>query len=148
MFNNALGFDQFSISDNQAQQQQMSPHHSPALLPQQQSLPPFTAENNFGMSAMSDQIGGQNNMNFFNQSQEAFPSLSQQRNGLNDFGHADQMSPPEISIDYAPPSKQPSFEPTRGFDGVNALSPPDRCKLPSFSVKTTFTDHAQHSAIV
>ncbi|KAF2229364.1 hypothetical protein EV356DRAFT_537317 [Viridothelium virens] len=125
MFNNALSFDQFSLSDSQTQPPHISPHHSPALMPQQQPLPPFTAGNDFGMSAMNDQMSGQNNLGFFAQSQEAFPALNQ-RNGLNDIGQADQMSPPEISIDYAPPSKQPSFEPNRTFDGVNALSPPDR----------------------
>lgn len=130
MFNNALGFDSFSLSDNQTQPQHISPHHSPALMPQQQSLPPFTAENNFGMTAMNDEVSGPNNMNFFNQSQEAFPSLNQQRNGMNDIGQADQMSPPEISIHYAPPPNQASFEPARNFDGVNALSPPDRCEMP------------------
>ena len=148
LFNNALGFDSFSLSDNQNQPQHISPHHSPALMPQQQSLPPFTAENNFGMSVMSDEVSGPNSMNFYSQGQEAFPSLNQQRNGMNDIGQADQMSPPEISIHYAPPPNQTNFEPTRNFDGVNALSPPDRCKLSSSSIGYPLLTVLQHNATV
>ncbi|KAI9706318.1 MAG: DNA-binding transcription factor [Bogoriella megaspora] len=127
MFNNALGFEQFSLSDNQTQPQHISPHHSPALIPQQQPLPPYTAENDFGMSVMNDQMSAPNNIGFYPPTQESFPPLNH-RNGSNEFGQADQMSPPEISIEFAPPSKQPSFEPMRNFDGQNALSPPDRAQ--------------------
>jgi len=56
---------------------------------------------------------------------EAFPSLNQ--HGV-DFGLADPMSPPEINIDFAPPSRQASFEPPKSEHQADALSPPDRSR--------------------
>lgn len=60
-----------------------------------------------------------------NQGTEAFPSLGQE------FGQADTMSPPEINIDFAPPSRQASFEPPKPGNHADALSPPERCKYPT-----------------
>ena len=145
-FNDGLGLQQFSLNENPQQQQQMpqsyhspghSPHISPRLVPQQQALPPFTAENNFGLNAtMNGQFGQQpTNLEMFPGSgQEAFPSLQSQHSPGGELGNADQMSPPEINIDYAPPTDmRGSARP--GNDG-EALSPPMRSKLKSFDVNS------------
>lgn len=119
-------FDHFNLNDGT----HISPGHSPAisprLIPQQQSLPQFMP-GSFGLeSNMNNQFGQQQGMGAYqNQGTEAFPSL-------NDLGQADTMSPPEINIDFAPPSRQASFEPPKPGSTADALtdtlSPPDRCK--------------------
>jgi hypothetical protein len=92
-------------------------------MPQQQPLPQF-APNNFGLNAgMNNQFGDQG-MHMY-QGQEPFPTINQSG---PEFGQADTMSPPEINIDFAPPSRQASFEPAKPEHSADALSPPDRCK--------------------
>lgn len=134
-FNNDLGLQGFSLSDSQIPQQHsyVSPGHSPQPSPRlvpQQALPPFTAENNYGLTAgMNGQYAQQQNGGlemFPGVGQEPFPSLNQSSPG--DFGAADQMSPPEINIDYAPPAKNP-MEHTRPSNPEDTLSPPLRSKL-------------------
>jgi transcription factor CRZ1 len=128
LFQDVMTFQQFTISGDQNAQGTTpghSPHISPRLPPQQQELPPFTAADNFGLQqAMNNQYGG---MSFPEQ-----PTHSGHGHSASvDFGQADQMSPPEINIDFAPPSRQPSFGPNRRNGGAseNALSPPGRSKF-------------------
>ncbi|KAJ8112321.1 hypothetical protein OPT61_g5285 [Boeremia exigua] len=120
-------FDQFNLNDGA----HISPGHSPAisprLIPQQQSLPAFMP-GSFGLeSNMNNHFVQQQGIGAYqNQGTEAFPSLN------NDFGQADTMSPPEINIDFAPPSRQASFEPPKPGSTADALtdtlSPPDRSR--------------------
>lgn len=135
LFDNALGLSQFSLSDGQLSQSHVSPgqspHISPNIMPQfpQQPLPEYTPLNNFGYS--TDPMG--QNMAFSDSYQnnvsEPFPQLST-ANSPGDFGQADVMSPPEINIDFAPPSRQPSFGPPATIAGQeDALSPPERSKF-------------------
>ncbi|KAF2142630.1 uncharacterized protein K452DRAFT_226407 [Aplosporella prunicola CBS 121167] len=126
-----MNFTQFSLSDNanQSLTPGHSPHISPRLMPQQSALPPFTAANNYGLTPV---LSNQNNSNsgldmFPGGGQEPFPALS--HNDNFEYGASDQMSPPEINIDFAPPSRQQSFEPPKPEgDASNALSPPDRSR--------------------
>ncbi|OJD36042.1 c2h2 type zinc finger domain-containing protein [Diplodia corticola] len=125
MFQEVMNFGQFSLSDNPSQAgitPGHSPHISPRLAPQQHNLPPFTASNNYGlMPVVSNQPGNPSGMDMFPGSgQEPFPALNQE------YGASDQMSPPEINIDFAPPSRQQSFEPPKPEGSENALSPPNR----------------------
>lgn len=129
LFQDVMNFGQFSLSESNSHVSPAhSPHISPQLAPQQQSLPAFTAANNFGlptgatMGSQFDSSGMSMNQAY---GQDAF--------GQNDFGQADQMSPPEINIDFAPPSRQTSFEPAKPQGYENALSPPDRSKNPFLS---------------
>ncbi|TID13661.1 hypothetical protein E6O75_ATG01639 [Venturia nashicola] len=121
------GIGSFTISDGTQQQhnpyqQHMigTPSHSPApsprLIPQQQ-LPPFSGS--FGLMDQNSYNNGQQSMPIF-QPQESFPDFQ---------GHNEAMSPPEINIQLAPPSRQTSFEPPKP-EGVveGALSPPDRSR--------------------
>ncbi|KAK1054698.1 DNA-binding transcription factor [Friedmanniomyces endolithicus] len=122
----------FSLSENRTAQQSymgpgLSPNHSPRLIPQhQQALPPFTADNNYGLLT---NINGhylqqpQNDLDMFpGQNHETFPSLNHTSPG--DIGAADQMSPPEFKIDYAPPSKLE--EDAKPMNVEATLSPPLR----------------------
>ncbi|KAL2355564.1 hypothetical protein BJ546DRAFT_1059790 [Cryomyces antarcticus] len=126
----ALGLSHFSLSEGQ---QRISPGHSPRASPrlipqQQQTLPPFMAANNFGLSPQFNQLNSQSGFDLFpGHGQESFPSLPQ-GNGSTDFGQADQTSPPEINIEFAPPSRQPSFEPPKPPNQEDTLSPPERTR--------------------
>ena len=62
---------------------------------------------------------------YTHQPEESFPSF-QLRNGSTDLGQAAQMAPPEINVEFAPPSRQSSFEPTTANNDLDALSPPER----------------------
>lgn len=123
-----MQFNQFTLNDGNSH---ISPGHSPNLSPrltpqqQQQALPQFQP-GSFGLDpSMQNQYGQQGMGVYTNTGPEPFPSLNQ---GIPEFGQADAMSPPEINIDFAPPSRQASFEPPKPEHQADALSPPDRCK--------------------
>lgn len=120
MYNDVMAIGNFSIAD--VQNPYISPAHSPQPSPRmlpQQHLPSFTSADHYGM--MAPPINSYNNGNqglemFPGQGQEAFPALNA----------GDAMSPPEINIQLAPPSRQTSFEPAREDEpSEGALSPPD-----------------------
>ncbi|KAI9716018.1 MAG: hypothetical protein M1812_005652 [Candelaria pacifica] len=129
MFQNALGIEQFTLSESQNQQgisPGHSPHISPRLMPQQEHGLP--SEGHFGMLQNAhNQFGsGSGGDMYHDRSQEAFPPF-QQRHELNDMGQATQMAPPEINIEFAP-QRQPSFEPPKPNNDYDALSPPERAR--------------------
>lgn len=122
-----MQFNQFTLSESNAHiSPGHSPHISPRLMPSQQALPPFQP-GSFGLEQqnMNNQFGQQGMSAYTTQGPEPFPALNQG----GDFSHTDPMSPPEINIDFAPPSRQTSFEPPKPEHQADALSPPDRCKL-------------------
>ena len=115
-YQDVMQFGQFSLSE--APPSGLSPAHSPSLSPQlvsdQQPLPQFTSTNNFGLPpSFGEGLNGTTGMDPLMQMSQGDP------NGF--IGQADQSVPPEINIQFAPPSRQPSFEPER-VD--TALSPP------------------------
>lgn len=132
-----MGMENFNLSDTQQQQQHISPipspHISPRVGPQQHQLPPFTSADNFGLAAqpIPNQFMGQPGADMFG-GREAFPNINQ-GNGFDYSGQANAMSPPEINIQPAPPSRQASFEPPKPEGTEDALSPPERSEsqLPS-----------------
>ncbi|KAF2759600.1 hypothetical protein EJ05DRAFT_303264 [Pseudovirgaria hyperparasitica] len=120
LFQDLSSFGHFTLNENRGPSPGHSPHISPSLLPQQHQLPPFTQADNYGL--------GPNSGIYSSQAQEQFPTLG---GTVQDYsGHADQMSPPEINIDFAPPSRQTSFEPPKPAQQHpgDALSPPDRSR--------------------
>lgn len=125
----SLGLQGFSLSENnnnmsqqQQQQQQQnyhtpghSPGHSPLLLPQQQqALPAFTADNNFGLVSahVPNGLNGGNasGLDLFPNAgagPEPFPSYNQQQiSAASPGGMSDTMSPPAIEIDFVPTVQQ------------------------------------------
>jgi len=128
-----MQFGQFTLNDGNAHiSPGHSPHISPRLIPQQQQALPQFQPGSFGLEqGMNNQYGQQGLGVYPNQGAEPFPSLNQ---GGPDFGQADAMSPPEINIDFAPPSRQASFEPPKPEHQADALSPPDRCKCNAICV--------------
>ena len=128
---NALGIESFSISD--PQQQRSSPRHSPFVSPRmtpEQGL--GLAQNNhfIPLSSPNNQFDGGPGSQMYTHQSEAFPSFPpEERLGSNDMGQATQMEAPEINIELAPTTQQPSFDRTRRFDNdMDALSPPESSK--------------------
>ncbi|KAF2279682.1 uncharacterized protein EI97DRAFT_371559 [Westerdykella ornata] len=122
LFPEVMSFGRFNLNDNHISPGH-SPHISPRLTPQQHPLPQFSPSS-FGLGpGLNNQFGDQG-LNMY-QGQEPFPNINQ---GVAEFGQADTMSPPEINIDFAPPSRQASFEPAKPTNSADALSPPDRSR--------------------
>ncbi|KAF1834982.1 hypothetical protein BDW02DRAFT_497072 [Decorospora gaudefroyi] len=118
------GFDRFNLNNGNAHiSAGNSPHISPRLLPQNQHVLPQFQPDSFGLNQNMHQYAPQGMNGYPGQGPEPFPSLNQP---VPEFGQADAMSPPEINIDFAPPSRQASFEPPKPEHQVDALSPPDR----------------------
>lgn len=123
--NDGLGLGQFSLNESQLPPQHSynspghSPRISPQLVPQQQALPQFTAENNYGLS--NNQFAQQNN------GLDMFPPLSKPQSP-SDYGQADQLSPPEINVEFAPPAAS-LMQNVRPDNDGEALSPPARSKF-------------------
>lgn len=126
LFQEVMQFGHFNLNDNHSHiSPGHSPHISPRLIPQQQSLPQFQP-GSFGLDpSLNNQFVHQGMGAYQGQGVEPFPTINQ---AGPEFGQADTMSPPEINIDFAPPSRQASFEPPKPELQTDALSPPDRCK--------------------
>lgn len=139
LFQDVMQFGQFNLNDNQSHiSPGHSPHISPRLMPQQQQALPQFQPGTFGLDpSLNNQFGQQPMGAYQPQPQEPFPAINQ-ANGP-EFGQADTMSPPEINIDFAPPSRQASFEPPKPEHQADALSPPDRCKMFAPSIRVYLT---------
>jgi hypothetical protein len=127
LYQEVLGIGSFSLSDPQVQHSNpgrgLSPAHSPAISPRlgPQQMPALN-QNQFVLGMNN---GFEQQQNMYGQGQESLPQI--QHNVSLDMGQAQQMVPPEINVEFAPTSRQNSFEPPKpsGFD-QDALTPPDR----------------------
>ncbi|EKD15619.1 C2H2 type zinc finger domain-containing protein [Drepanopeziza brunnea f. sp. 'multigermtubi' MB_m1] len=123
IYENVLGIGTFSLTDNHIQHsvspgQGLSPAHSPAISPRAipQTLPSMGQPNS--MYLMNNNVYGQNSI-YDQTQQEAFPQLP------NDMGQCQQMVP-DINVEFAPASRQNSFEPPKPSLDQDALTPPER----------------------
>ncbi|ORY65792.1 uncharacterized protein BCR38DRAFT_340283 [Pseudomassariella vexata] len=114
------GFNNFSISDPQMARSSRSPSHSPAISPRivPQQMPEM------GQPTQNYSLGGQiqgyvsaPSISYPVTSAEAFPNLPP------DGG---MMAPPSINIDFAPNSRQNTFESQKVSLDQSSLTPPDR----------------------
>jgi hypothetical protein len=150
-FENGLGLGAFNLNENNFSQQGFhtpqsfhtpahSPGHSPLLMPQpQQGLPPFTADNNFGLSTGINGTFGQHtdvSDPYAMNASESFPAFNP---ASSPGGMSDQMSPPAINIDFVPTQHNPV--PTLKTEiSDDALMPPARskwqqiCDLPHMTI--------------
>ena len=134
---NALGIGSFSISDHS--QQRNSPRHSPYVSPRMTPEPGLgLAQNNDLMPLTpNNQFDGGPGSQIYTHQPEAFPSFPpEERLTSNDMGQAAQMEAPEINIELAPSTQQPTFDRQRGYSNdFDALSPPES-GMRSFIVRT------------
>jgi hypothetical protein len=122
LYQEVLGIQNFSLSDQiPSPHRGLSPAHSPAisprLVPQQMAGP----NNNF-MLGLNNGFGQPQGM-YGQSGQESFPQMH--GNGM-DMGQAPLMAPPTIEVEFAPASRQNSFEPPKPSLDQDALTPPDR----------------------
>ncbi|KAJ5585200.1 uncharacterized protein N7459_005000 [Penicillium hispanicum] len=125
LYDNALGIEQFTISEQQQQQQQgysplHSPYISPQLMPQQSTeMVPnasyLSANVNSQFPAAPTEMYGMTADDMMN------PGIN---SGTADIGQASQMAPPSINVEFAPPSRNPSFGPSKPAADFDSLSPP------------------------
>ncbi|OTB05984.1 hypothetical protein M426DRAFT_21409 [Hypoxylon sp. CI-4A] len=117
-----IGLNNFSIANSN--QNSRSPSHSPAISPR--ILPQQMPDGNQQNPGMMLNTGYPNpqNMGYPIQGMEEFPSLSQE--GVIDPSIAQPMAPPSINIDFAPNSRQNSFEPAKPPMDAQSLTPPER----------------------
>ena len=130
MYHDALGIGQFSISDPKQQHpdHRFSPGHSPYVSPRMSPHPGFGfPQDQFQLSQdMQNNFNGRQRPDAYpNPNETAFPQF-QHRLSSGDMGQAAQMTPPEISVELAPPSVLSNFELMRPENDLDALSPPAR----------------------
>lgn len=143
LYQDALGIGQFSISDPQQHQQhqqekRISPSHTPYVSPRLSPQPGFGfSHDQFQLSQdMQNNYNGAPGLEIYANAQE-HPIGFPQRMGSGDMGQAAQMTPPEISVDLAPPSVPSTFDHPRPEADGPGLIPPERgtCPPPSLSLK-------------
>ncbi len=134
-YDGVTGFSNFSISDPQVTHSR-SPSHSPAISPRisPQQIPDMSQSN----QAMLLNTGypNQPSMSYAMQGSEQFPALTQE--GASPGQQA--MAPPSINIDFAPNSRQNSFEPPKPQMDQTSLIPPDRGRSPCTEPITNLTN--------
>lgn len=131
VYHDALGIGQFSISDPkqpQHQEQRFSPGHSPYVSPRMSPHPGYGyPQDQFQLSQdMQNNFNGRPGPEVYPNPSDPSFSLFQHRLNSGDMGQAAQMTPPEISVDLAPPSVPPHFETLRAENDYDALTPPVR----------------------
>lgn len=128
LYPDALAIERFRISDPQ-QQQRMSPRHSPFVSPRMSpqsglGLPQEGNLSNFMLSQDMGNFSGGPGPEIYTGQPDDFSQFGA-RQGSGDLGQAAQMAPPEINVEYAPTTRQSSFEPSRPETDLDALSPPE-----------------------
>ncbi|KAF2673409.1 hypothetical protein BT63DRAFT_397216 [Microthyrium microscopicum] len=124
MFHDVMGIGHVSLSEAAASyiSPAHSPHISPALLPTQHSIPSYPDTSNFSLMPPQQYVlpsssgGDYTNMGQPTMNHQEYPN------------HADAMTPPEITFQLAPPSRQASFEPPVEGKVADALSPPEKSR--------------------
>ena len=136
LYQDALAIEQFSLSEPQQQQhqqqQRITPAHSPYAsphIPPHEGLGISQQENSFILTGgMNNQFNGGPRQDMYgNHTIQNIPDYHQ-RNGSSDMGQATQMAPPEINVEFAPPSRQHVFDHPNPKADADALSPPERSK--------------------
>ncbi|KAJ5785633.1 Zinc finger C2H2 [Penicillium pulvis] len=119
LYDNALGIEQFTLSEQQQQQQGISPLHSPYISPQ--LMPQQGVEMVPHVPYLSPNLNNQ-----FPSAPYGMPSddMMNGMNGGSDIGQASQMAPPSINVEFAPPSRNSSFGPSKPAADFDSLSPP------------------------
>ncbi|KAI1659797.1 hypothetical protein F4813DRAFT_387289 [Daldinia decipiens] len=120
-YDGVVGLGNFSITGPNPHSR--SPSHSPAISPRilPQQMPDASQQ---GQNIMLSTGYPNPPMGYPVQTSEEFPSLCQE--APIDPLIAQPMAPPSINIDFAPNSRQNSFEPPKPPMDAQSLTPPDR----------------------
>jgi len=132
-YQEVLSIGNFTLSEPQVQhgaspRRGLSPAHTPAISPRlrPQQIPMINQQNAFmlNMGMQQNTFASSGPEIYSDQSQDSFA-----RNGSGEMGQAQQMPPPEINVEFAPASRQNSFEPSKLSLDQDALTPPERGKF-------------------
>ncbi|KAJ6113637.1 zinc finger protein [Penicillium sp. IBT 18751x] len=121
LYDNALGIESFTLSEQQQQQQGYSPLHSPYISPR--LIPQQGGEMVPNASYLSPTMTSQfPSADMYGMPQDDI--MNGMTSGGPDIGQASQMAPPSINVEFAPPSRIPSFGPGKPAADLDSLSPP------------------------
>ncbi|KAH8697158.1 hypothetical protein BGW36DRAFT_358963 [Talaromyces proteolyticus] len=129
LYDNALGIEAFTLSEQQQQQQQgLSPRHSPFVSPQ---IPSQDVSNEgfflAGQQATT-QFPAMPTDIYAAPNEGVMANMQAQDLQSADGGQLNNMGPPpSINVEFAPPSRIPSFGPGNDAD-FDGLSPPSRSR--------------------
>lgn len=151
LYQEVMNIQNFSLSEPQVHpgsspRMGFSPSHSPAISPR---ISPAPAP---AMNQQDSLMMGMNNSSFSQSiSSETYNSQGQdqyqqmQRND-SEGGQAQQMVPPDINIEFAPASRQNSFEPPKPAPlDQDALTPPERGSFSIFDTRIACTNNTRSS---
>ena len=131
LYQEVLGIGSFSLSDPQVHhssgRQGLSPAHSPAISPRlgPQQIPNTNQQNSFMLNVNNNNNGfAPPHAMYGGRSQSPFQHTH--NSSSVDMGQAQQMVPPEINVEFAPTSRQNSFDPPKPSFDQDALTPPER----------------------
>jgi hypothetical protein len=152
IYQDVMGIGQVSLGGEHSPF--ISPAHSPAISPrlpptqlQQQQYNQQFDQLSLGVSQMSpglvggfdptgmggNMMGQQHQQPFPSPGRELFPSLDMNKGrsggAVGELNIDPTMSPPEINIIIAPPSRQNTLRVSNNAQSGDALKPPERCKL-------------------
>jgi hypothetical protein len=138
MFQDVMGIGGVSLSEASPSYitPSHSPHISPSISPNHQAGNSFPTMDNFNLiGPMGNQINQYDPSGMQGVSLQGptidYSNMSNTSLGPDDPNRSDAMSPPEISIQFAPPSRQASFEPQNQkapADSSGALNLPEKRK--------------------
>lgn len=140
LYDNALGIENFTLSEQQHQgfSPAHSPYISPRLMPQQgQEMMPNVPY--LSRPAPNTQYPTPPNDMYAN-GQEAMMNVPQGPHPSGDIGQASQMAPPSINVEFAPPSRIPSFGPAKPANDLDSLSPPPSSTRKSPCIRFSFVN--------
>jgi transcription factor CRZ1 len=138
LYKDVLEIRNFSLSDSQAQHgasphRGLSPAHTPSMSPRLGPQPmPMINQSAFMLNAgMSDNGFGPSVPDMYDsQNQGQFGRNSSVEVGPGPGpGQAQQMMPPEINVEFAPTSRQSSFDPPKPSLDQDSLTPPSQSKF-------------------
>lgn len=128
LYDNTLGIESFTLSEQQQQRpqqlQSFSPAHSPYLSPQ--LMPSQGQEMIPNIPYISAPTNADDSNPQFPNAPDMFGNgIDAMGNLQMDIGQASQMAPPSINVELAPPSKSPTIGLSKTND-IDSLSPPPR----------------------
>jgi hypothetical protein len=125
MYQEVLGIGTFSLSDNHGASPRagLSPAHSPSISPRLGPQPPPTLNQPSFMLGMNNDFGQHEHM--YGDQMQDIPQI-RHNGGSIDMGDNQQMVPPQINVEFAPPRVNSFEAPKPSALDQDALTPPDR----------------------
>ena len=139
LYDNALGIESFTLTEQQQQHQHQqpgfspghSPYISPQLMPQQGS--DLVPNGPYISAPLAPTMSSQYPTpptDLYATDAEGMMAMAQGNAAPGDLGQASHMAPPSINVEFAPPAKDSTFRPSKAPTDLDSLSPPTLRMLP------------------